>query len=620
WRTHPVQRSRAGLQATQLDDLDGVVLVPMDEDDVSIDDMKPPPLPDLQVQDKQEGPRKFPALDGMGSSSPRIAKMPNAEGLEDGKRSLTGEVIATPGMELSLPKSTAKAGKNKRWLKGRGATKRRKLEENSRLEKWLEQNGVWLSETASWGQPAAGVSMAVETREQTENEVSGRGLVARRDIEQYEDLARVPQKLLLTKEQSREIFGEECISSSMSEYPAIALQLIHEKFVMKEESFWAPYISVLPSTEEIGASFSWPDEELDTLLNGSISRNMSIYLKDQVREEFEKFQATIFQKFPDKFPSDAFTHENYVWAYAVLFSRAVRLDFPDGPDEEDMVALVPYIDLINHNPNSESRIRGVSEGADVPGISSTERYVVVRSDRYYNKYEQIYISYGRKSNAQLLMLYGFSMERNTQDFVTISAGQLMETSPFADVKKKILEELEVPPEGVFPLYRDRFTGEMMMYLRLAILQPADLDLDDDASPNQVYKALKQLDIKRATGEVSERGALICLRGIIQELQDAYPTTLQEDEALIRDRQMFELLPKNQRNALRVRYGEKLIFRASLATIDRTLNNLPRLGQLEKEKAKRYQEMENSAFGRLSVRFESPFKARNLEELMKELDI
>ena len=54
------------------------------------------------------------------------------------------------------------------------------------------------------------------------------------------------------------------------------------------------------------------------------------------------------------------------------------------------------------------------------------------------------------------------------------------------VKKKILEELEVPPEaqeggvswknlhqlkpsslweGVFPLYRDRFTGEMMMYLR-----------------------------------------------------------------------------------------------------------------------------------------------------------
>ncbi|CAE7228043.1 Setd4, partial [Symbiodinium sp. KB8] len=119
----------------------------------------------------------------------------------------------------------------------------------------------------------------------------------------------------------------------------------------------------------------------------------------------------------------------------------------DGQDEEDTVALVPYIDLINHNPNSESRIRGVSEGANVPGITSTERYVVVRSDRYYNKYEQIYITYGRKSNAQLLMLYGFSMERNTQDSVTIAAGQLMETSPFADVKKRVLDEMEVPPEA-----------------------------------------------------------------------------------------------------------------------------------------------------------------------------
>lgn len=47
------------------------------------------------------------------------------------------------------------------------------------------------------------------------------------------------------------------------------------------------------------------------------------------------------------------------------------------------------------------------------------------------------------------------------------------------MKKRILEELDVPPEvrclgfdllqlpqGVFPLYRDRFTGEMMMFLRL----------------------------------------------------------------------------------------------------------------------------------------------------------
>ena len=41
----------------------------------------------------------------------------------------------------------------------------------------------------------------------------------------------------------------------------------------------------------------------------------------------------------------------------------------DGQDEEDTVALVPYIDLINHNPNSESRIRGAGSLRDeIPGV------------------------------------------------------------------------------------------------------------------------------------------------------------------------------------------------------------------------------------------------------------
>lgn len=615
-------RTSRGLQSAitlgaKLDDLDGVVLVPMEEDDVAIEDMKPPPLPELKVKDEDEK-REYPALDGFSPSKPRIDRMPGAEGLEDGRRSLTGEAIATEGLELVAAK--AKPGRNKRWLKGRGTMKRKKLEENAQLEKWLGENGVWVSESADWGRPSSGVSMAVETREQTENEVSGRGLVARRDVECYEDLAQVPYNLLLTKDTSRNVFGVDCIGTNMSEYAAIALQLIYEKFVAKEDSFWAPYIAVLPSTDEIGASFAWDRQELDTLLAGSPLRNMSYYLQDQIKAEFTNIQETIMSKFPDTFPEDAFVYENYVWAYSVLFSRAVRLDFPDDLDAEDIVALVPYIDLINHNPNSESRIRGVSEGASIPGVSEPERSVVVRADRYINKYEQIYISYGRKSNAQLLMLYGFSMERNTQDFVTFSTGQLLEDSPFAEVKKRILEELEVPKEGVFPLYRDRFTGEMMMFLRLAVVQPDDLDMDEDADEQQVYRALKQLDIKQATGEVSERRALICLRGIVQDLQDAYPTTIQEDEALIRDRQMFELLPRNQRNALRVRYGEKLIIRASLATIDRILNNLGRLKQMEEQEDKQRREMEKSAFGRLSVSFDSPFKARNLEELMKELDI
>eukprot|EP00913_Durusdinium_trenchii_P005569 g5189.t1 len=178
-------RTSRGLQSAitlgaKLDDLDGVVLVPMEEDDVAIEDMKPPPLPELKVKDEDEK-REYPALDGFSPSKPRIDRMPGAEGLEDGRRSLTGEAIATEGLELVAAK--AKPGRNKRWLKGRGTMKRKKLEENAQLEKWLGENGVWVSESADWGRPS-----------------SGRGLVARRDVECYEDLAQVPYNLLLTKD------------------------------------------------------------------------------------------------------------------------------------------------------------------------------------------------------------------------------------------------------------------------------------------------------------------------------------------------------------------------------------------------------------------------------------
>merc|ERR1719414_627276 len=99
-----------------------------------------------------------------------------------------------------------------------------------------------------------------------------------------------------------------------------------EKY-QEEESFYEPYLAILPSVDEIGASFSWPEDELNTLLAGSPLQNMSLFLKSKVRSEFEKLQADILTKHPDKFPADVFTMDRYVWAYSILFSRAVRLDF-----------------------------------------------------------------------------------------------------------------------------------------------------------------------------------------------------------------------------------------------------------------------------------------------------
>eukprot|EP00965_Chrysotila_dentata_P182073 6012223-Pleurochrysis_carterae.AAC.1 len=77
----------------------------------------------------------------------------------------------------------------------------------------------------------------------------------------------LPSMLVITKERAREVLGEELISESLGEYIAMALLLVHERS-KGDDSFWAPYIAILPTAEEVGQSFVWSDEEM-ALLEGS---------------------------------------------------------------------------------------------------------------------------------------------------------------------------------------------------------------------------------------------------------------------------------------------------------------------------------------------------------------
>ena len=47
----------------------------------------------------------------------------------------------------------------------------------------------------------------------------------------------------------------------------------------------------------------------------------------------------------------------------------------------------------------------------LPVISRQEE-IALYADRSYKKFEQVFINYGEKSNADLLLLYGFALDRN----------------------------------------------------------------------------------------------------------------------------------------------------------------------------------------------------------------
>lgn len=182
-----------------------------------------------------------------------------------------------------------------------------KVTANSKLVTWLEKEGeVYLSEVSSWGEAPHPMAISTETKDEITNESSGRGLLARRDINEATLLFKIPLKLCLTKASARKAIGKDILSSEINEYLAIALQLIQERYVLGEESFWDPYIGVLPETEEVNPTFTWSDEDL-AFLEGSpvIAATRSLQMK--LKSEYDALLGGpngLINKYPDRFPKD----------------------------------------------------------------------------------------------------------------------------------------------------------------------------------------------------------------------------------------------------------------------------------------------------------------------------
>lgn len=134
-----------------------------------------------------------------------------------------------------------------------------------------------------------------------------------------------------------------------------------------------------------------------------------VWCRNKLTKEYEELKAGTFQRFSRELPVDKMSYELFLWAFVMLLSRAARLTSKLGGEE---LALVPYADLMNHNPYSNTYIDAQRSG--MPLVSRKEE-VAVYADRGYKKFEQVFINYGEKGNGDLLLLYGFALERNPFD-------------------------------------------------------------------------------------------------------------------------------------------------------------------------------------------------------------
>ncbi|KAH9606652.1 hypothetical protein KSS87_013087 [Heliosperma pusillum] len=336
------------------------------------------------------------------------------------------------------------------------------LENAEALQKWLSSSGL----------PAQ--KLRIE-----KVEVGERGLVAVNNVRKGEKLLFVPPSLVITpdSEWSCPEAGLVLRKNSVPDWPLLATYLISEANA-KTSSRWNNYISALP--RQPYSLLYWTRSELDRYLEASQIRERAIERSNDVIGTYNDLKLRIFSKHPDLFPEDVFNMETFNWSFGILFSRLVRLPSMDGK-----VALVPWADMLNHSCEVETFL----------DYDKSSKGIVFTTDRQYQPGEQVFISYGKKSNGELLLSYGFVPKEGTNPSDSAELSLSLDKSDKCYKEKlEVLKKHGLSGSHRFPLRVTGWPVEMMAYAYLVVSPPDMLNKFDEmasAASNET-KAQKNL--------------------------------------------------------------------------------------------------------------------------------
>lgn len=187
-----------------------------------------------------------------------------------------------------------------------------------------------------------------------------------------------------------------------------------KQYLLGRESFWYPYISTLPQPDSI-SSWSlppfWPDDDFEFLegTNAAVAaREIQANAKRDFKDARKILKEEEFENWQD------YTRHLFNWAFSIFASRSFRpslvtptsvreRELPKNIVIDDFSVLLPVYDIINHDIKASVRWAVDTEGSDA---SEACRFVTFDS---YKPGEQVFNTYGKKTNSELLLSYGFML-------------------------------------------------------------------------------------------------------------------------------------------------------------------------------------------------------------------
>lgn len=197
-----------------------------------------------------------------------------------------------------------------------------------------------------------------------------------------------------------------------------------QQYLLGPSSFWHPYVATLPQPDVLSSwslpSF-WPEDDA-ALLEGTNAGIAARAVRDQLRREHKEARRILRDAGVPGWQD--YTRALHDWAYAVFASRSFRpsLVFPNpggdaapllllperGVAIDDFSVLLPVFDIVNHSMRAQVRWLPAA-GGDGGGNDDLVGRTCCRFQTFdaYGPGEQVFNSYGKKTNSELLLSYGF---------------------------------------------------------------------------------------------------------------------------------------------------------------------------------------------------------------------
>ncbi|XP_017782395.1 PREDICTED: histone-lysine N-methyltransferase setd3 [Nicrophorus vespilloides] len=376
------------------------------------------------------------------------------------------------------------------------------------------------------------------------------GLKTEVDIVEGSLIIAIPRKIMLTLDSAMHttlapLLEKDAILKNMPNV-VLAMFLLVEKF--KEDSFWKPYIDVLPNNYSTVLYYDYL--ELEELIG---SPNLKLALKQikSICRQYAYFYKLIHTSEESVCLGlrGKFSFKQYCWAVSTVMTRQNTI--PSEDKAEMTSALIPLWDFCNHTNGNIS--------TDYNPMEDRSECLAVRD---FKKGEQLFIFYGARTNSDLFIHNGFVYEENEHDGFALSLG-ISQSDPLREKRAILLEKLLINPNSTFYLNNGQqpIIGELLAFLRVFNMNEDQLQhwIESDKCAD-----LQCLDC--ALDTVLEKKTWSFLQIRIKLLLAAYKTTLEDDEK----RLAANILKPNRKLAIRMRVTEKKILKTVLDYVEQCI--------------------------------------------------